>query len=125
MSNVLNWFEIPSVDFERAVQFYNQVLGIELARGAFMELPYAFFPSEPHVVTGAVVLNPEMKPSTQGTVIYFNAGTSEQLGAMVERVIPAGGQVLMPTTSISPQGFIALMLDSEGNQIGLHAPEGS
>ena len=30
MSSVINWFDIPVVDFERAVKFYEAVLGVKL-----------------------------------------------------------------------------------------------
>lgn len=30
MKNLISWVEIPAVDFNRAVTFYNAVLGIEL-----------------------------------------------------------------------------------------------
>jgi hypothetical protein len=37
------------------------------------------------------------------------------------RVVPAGGKVLRPKFSIGDFGFISLVIDSEGNPIGLHS----
>ena len=33
----------------------------------------------------------------------------------------AGGKVMMPKTDIGPPGFIAVMVDTEGNSVGLHS----
>jgi predicted enzyme related to lactoylglutathione lyase len=52
--------------------------------------------------------------------MYLNAGNA--LDAMLARVAAAGGQVLLPATVIGEQGVIAIIRDSEGNRVGLHAP---
>ena len=31
--NAIHWFEIPALDMDRAVKFYNQVLGYTMAPG--------------------------------------------------------------------------------------------
>jgi len=120
MTNAINWFEIPASDFARAVSFYSTVLGQELRTGTFMGIPHGFFPSEGEGVGGAIVSGPDAAPSTSGPLLYLNAvDTLEQI---VARVVPAGGQVLMAPTSIGEQGAMAVMLDTEGNRVGLHAP---
>ena len=125
MNNAINWFEIPSHDFDRAVTFYSQVLGEVLNRGEFGGMPYAFFAMEPTSVGGAVVKNPDLEPGALGPVVYLNTKTSANLGEAVGRVAEAGGTIIMPLTSIGPEGFIAMMIDTEGNRVGLHAPAGS
>jgi len=122
MFNAINWFEIPSHDFDRAVTFYSQILGEELVRGQFSDMPYAFFAAEPTAVAGAVVKNPYLEPGANGPVIYLNTKTNANLSTVLERVTEAGGQILMPLTSIGPEGYIAQVLDTEGNRVGLHAP---
>jgi hypothetical protein len=43
------------------------------------------------------------------------------MSAVLERVPKAGGQVVMPRTDIgSGIGHMAIIVDSEGNRIGLH-----
>jgi predicted enzyme related to lactoylglutathione lyase len=38
------------------------------------------------------------------------------------KVPEAGGEVMVPKTQISPEhGYMAVILDSEGNRIGLHS----
>ena len=120
MRNAINWFEIPATDFSRAVAFYRTVLGQDLRTGEFMGVPHGFFPADEQGVAGAIIAPPDAAPSTTGPLIYLNAGT--ELAAMVGRVGAAGGQVLLPETSIGEQGAIAVIRDSEGNRVGLHAP---
>ena len=118
MSSAINWFEIPSVDFDRAVTFYSTVLGAELRRGEFMGVPHGFFPSDETGVGGALIYNSEVKPASEGSLIYLNA---PDLDGTVGRVAQAGGEVLVPVTSIGEMGRIAIIRDSEGNRVGLHS----
>jgi predicted enzyme related to lactoylglutathione lyase len=37
----------------------------------------------------------------------------------------AGGQIIVPKTQITPEyGYMAVIIDTEGNRIGLHAVQG-
>ena len=38
-----------------------------------------------------------------------------------KQVEKAGGKMVMPKTDIGPPGFIAIMVDTEGNSVGLHS----
>jgi predicted enzyme related to lactoylglutathione lyase len=116
MQHSINWFEIPSTDFDRAVTFYNEVFGEALRRDTFMGVPYGFFPYEPGVVSGAVIGGGVSGAS--GPLLYLNAGNN--LDAMLARVEAAGGTIEQPRTSLGPQGFMAVIIDSEGNRIALH-----
>lgn len=118
MKNAINWFEIPATNFERAVGFYRTVLGSDIRTGEFMGVPHGFFPADENGVAGAIIAPPDAAPASEGTLIYLNAAPS--LSDVVARVEAAGGQIVVPETSIGEQGAIAVMLDSEGNRIGLH-----
>jgi uncharacterized protein len=119
---IINWFEIPATDFDRAVHFYNTILGVEIRKDTFMGVPNGFFPMESGEVGGAIVQGENNMPGTTGTTIYLNAVDADQLDKILEKVEPAGGKVLMPKTAIGDPGFIGTILDTEGNRIGLHAP---
>ena len=120
MKNVINWFNVPSTDFDRAVKFYSEVLNIQM-----MVVPgpdgfdMAFF-SNPQDggVSGAIGSNPQQQPGATGTTIYFDV--NGRLDEVVEKVVSSGGQVVMPSTSIGEMGKIALAMDTEGNLIGFH-----
>jgi uncharacterized protein len=118
VTNAINFFEIPSIDFERAVTFYREILGVEFHHEVFMGTPTAMFPASQAGAGGAVIHN-GVKPSTDGPVIYLNA--NGRLHEAVARVERAGGSVLLPVMSIGDPGDIAIILDTEGNRIGLHS----
>jgi predicted enzyme related to lactoylglutathione lyase len=120
MKNAINWFEIPATDFDRAVGFYQAVLGHDIRKGEFMGVPHGFFPADKDGVAGAIVAPPDATPAVDGTLIYLDAGPA--LSAMVARVAPSGGRILLGETPIGEQGAIAIFVDTEGNRIGLHAP---
>ena len=73
-------------------------------------------------VTGAIVFNESFyEPSnTKGSLVYLNANPDVQL--VLDKVVAAGGRILVPKTAISEEfGFMSLILDTEGNRIGLHS----
>lgn len=119
--NAINWFEIPVSDFDRAVNFYSAVLGVEIPKSEFMGEPQAFFPGSETGVGGALVKSERLTPATIGCLIYLNLGTVENLEQALGRVEANGGQMLMPKTDIGDPGFIGIIQDTEGNAIGLHA----
>lgn len=59
------------------------------------------------------------RPSPDGAIVYLDA---PGLDAVLSRVERAGGKVVMPRTDIGEPGFIALVVDTEGNRVGLHEP---
>jgi predicted enzyme related to lactoylglutathione lyase len=120
MRNAVNWFEIPTTNLDRAARFYERALGLELRRESFMGIPHALFPADKPGVGGALIADPARKAAAEGTLIYLDA--TGKLDATLARVADLGGQVVLPRTSIGPQGFIALVRDTEGNVVGLHAP---
>ena len=120
MKNALNWFEIPAVDLDRATRFYETLLGQSLKREAFEGMDLAMFPSDEPGVGGAVVKDARRKPGADGSLVYLDA--TGKLDDCLARTTKAGGAVVVPKTDIGKPGFIALVRDTEGNVIGLHAP---
>ena len=120
--NAINWFEIPAIDFDRAVKFYETALGISMHRELFAGDPNAFFPyTQGQGVGGALVKADYAKPSADGAVVYLNVGTREQLDVALGRIEAAGGAVLQPATELGEIGVTAYIRDTEGNRVGLHA----
>jgi len=122
-ANAINWFEIPVSDIERAREFYEGIFDMdmvpmeEMMGMEMMGFPIAMASGK---VGGAIVRSDFHEPSEQGAVLYLNANPNLQL--IVDRVEDFGGEVLMPPTEISPEiGFMAFIMDTEGNKIGLHA----
>jgi predicted enzyme related to lactoylglutathione lyase len=116
--HAINWFELPVTDLERACRFYETVLATRLKSETFGGMPMAMFPAGGDAVGGALVLDQRRKPGGD-TIVYLNAnGILDQCADRIEK---AGGKVLLPKTDIGEPGHILLLLDSEGNQVGLHA----
>jgi predicted enzyme related to lactoylglutathione lyase len=121
MSGVLNWFDIPATNFDRAVTFYETVLGISLIRENMLGAQLAMFPAQPGEMTGAILAREGVTPGTTGSTIYLKAG--DDLSVALARAAKAGGKVLHPKTFIKEGwGYFAIILDSEGNSVGLHSP---
>ncbi len=118
-TNAIHWFEIFVTDMDRACRFYEKTLGLELQREKFRERPMAIFPAEQTGVAGTLVQDPRRAPSEAGAIVYFAA--NGKLDACIDRVKGAGGAVLLGKTDIGEPGFIALIRDTEGNTVGLHA----
>ena len=117
--SVISWFEIPVRDMDRAARFYERVLGTTLKREIFNGTPNALFTrGAPGETGGALIADPKIAPGT-GSLVYLSA---PDLDAAVARVPDAGGRVALPKTDIGAPGFIAIVVDTEGNRVGLHAP---
>ena len=119
MSNAINWFELPANDFDRAVKFYGEVLGEELQPMDAPQMKMAFFPTKDHGVGGCVTYGNGNQPKEEGTLVYLNGG--DDLAQPLGRVEQAGGEVLMPKTSIGENGFMAIFKDTEGNRVAFHS----
>jgi predicted enzyme related to lactoylglutathione lyase len=118
--NVPSWFEIPTIDLDRAQRCYETLFDQTLQRTDFGGMPMAVFPYEKPGTSGALVSDPRARPSADGSVVYLGL---DALDPVLGRVDAAGCQVLLPRTELPHDiGFIALLIDSEGNRIGLHAP---
>lgn len=120
MANVINWFEIPVSNFDRACEFYSVVLEGEIQKIDFEGTKMGFLPhSGPDGVGGALVKGDGYEPATKGSLVYLNGGND--LSTPLSRVEKAGGKIVMSKTSIGENGFIARFLDTEGNSVALHS----
>jgi len=120
--NPVGWFEIYVDDMARAKTFYETVLQVKLDR---LETPmpglemWAMPMSmEVYGAAGALVKMDGFKPAIGGTLVYFSC---DDVAVEEARVVAAGGKVQQPKMSIGQYGFISLIVDSEGNMIGLHS----
>ncbi|HPT20117.1 MAG TPA: VOC family protein [Methanothrix sp.] len=121
--NIVGWFEIPVLDMDRAVRFYETVFEIKLDRRQLGPLEMAWFPWVEGGMgsSGSLVRSEFHKPSDEGVRIYFTAFSGD-VAVEAGRVAAAGGEVLMPRTQISEDiGYMAVVRDTEGNRICLHS----
>lgn len=129
MDNAISWFEIGTDNLDRATNFYEAIFNVKLSPLDLPNIKMRMFPLDNMMtgVGGAVVNSGGFhKPSaTDGPLIYLNANPDVQV--VLDRVEAAGGKVMVPKTEISPEyGYMAVIIDTEGNRIGLHSvPNGS
>lgn len=121
--NAISWFEIPATDLDRAAKFYESIFGISLIVMDLPNIKMRMFPLEDMKGVGGAVVDSGgfHKPSsTDGPLIYLNGNPDVQ--NILDKVEAAGGSILVPKTEISPEyGFMAVIIDTEGNRIGLHS----
>ena len=124
-TNIITWFEIPVLDTTRAKRFYETILDVEMISRKDGNEEAVFFPYNPDVIqatsgriTGVLSKTPRNSPSGNGTLVYINA--SPDIQTVLDKVEQAGGKVIVPGTKMQA-GFIAVIIDSEGNRIGLHS----
>ena len=122
--NVVGWFEIPVMDMERAIQFYEEVCGYKLERHQMESLDMAWFPVVVDAVgsPGSLVFQPDFyKPSREGPVLYITAFSGDCANEL-SRVEKAGGKLILEKTKISDEyGYYGLFLDTEGNRVAFHS----
>ena len=121
-TNSVNWFEIPVEDLDRAAKFYELILDTQLHPMEMPGMAMRVFPEVRNApfATGCLYHSEQAKPSAEGTTVYFSCPNIE---LVCERIASAGGQVIMPKTSIGEFGFIAQFMDTEGNRVALHAEQ--
>ena len=123
MKNAISWFEIPSSDLGRATKFYETIFGITFNPLDLPNIKMRMFPLEDMMGVGGALVDSGgfHKPSaTDGPLIYLNG--NPDLQKVLDKVEGAGGKILVTKTEISPEyGYMAVIIDTEGNRIGLHS----
>ena len=124
MNNPVGWFEIYVQDMRRAKAFYEAVLGTQFTHlenpGQPPGMEMWAFPSNQtgYGAGGALVKMPGLDSGKNSVIIYFICADCAVEAAKVDK---AGGRVHQQKTSIGQYGHFALVVDTEGNMIGLHS----
>lgn len=124
MQHAISWFEIGTTDLDRATTFYETIFNLKLQPLDLQNIRMRMFPLDDMMtgVGGALVDSGGFhKPSaTDGPLIYLNGNPDVQM--VLDRVEAAGGKIAVPKTQISPEyGYMAVIIDTEGNRIALHS----
>jgi predicted enzyme related to lactoylglutathione lyase len=119
-NNPVGWFEIPVTDMARAKSFYETVFKVKLEDSRMENFDLAMFPMEEKAPgsPGCLIKGEICIPSQDGVLIYF---TTPDLDSTIQCASDNHGTVLLNRTGIGEHSFIAILLDTEGNRIGLHA----
>jgi uncharacterized protein len=125
--NSVGWFEIYVQDMPRAKAFYEAMLQIQMeplpspaGMGGGLEMlmfPNAMEQNLPGC-GGALCKMDGCESGGAGSLLYFSC---EDCANEAARAGANGGTVVREKFSIGQYGFIALVMDTEGNMIGLHS----
>ena len=120
IKNLVAFFEIPAVDFGRAVKFYEEVFGLKLNAMECETEKMAFFPEEGGKCPGAISWATGFIPSVQGVLISLRVENMESTLAIIGK---RGGKVVLPKTKIEAEGmgYFSVFTDCEGNRVGLYS----
>jgi predicted enzyme related to lactoylglutathione lyase len=117
--NPVGWFEIPVEDMARAKKFYESVFEVTLEEHQMGPDEMAWFPMDTTSIGagGTLIKGDGYTASPNGVLVYF---TAPDLDATVERAKAGGGTIVIERMDIGEHGVVAMVIDTEGNRIGLH-----
>lgn len=120
MNNPVAWFEIYVDDMKRAKAFYERVFEVHLSKVDSPEAELWMFPMLGGAAgaSGALVHMPGFAAGRNSVLVYFSCVDCAVESA---KAVAAGGRIQKQKFSIGEFGFLALVIDSEGNMIGLHS----
>jgi len=122
MSNLIVWMDIPAKDLNRAIDFYSNVLNIDVVKQDLPEVSLGMFPSSDNSMTGCIYVDNQPIKNDVGPLLYFSA--EGRLDDAIQKAVSFGGEILEEKHQIGPYGWRAIVKDSEGNRIALHSTAG-
>ena len=117
MKHTIVHFEIPADDVERAKSFYTELFDWEISSAPGMEEYWFIQIGEEDDLGGGLM---ERETPGQGIVHYVQV---ESVADHAARAQALGGQVIVPKSPVPGMGWFALLLDPEGNTIGIWEPD--
>ena len=136
VTSLIKWFEIPAQDFDRAVNFYSTVFGLEIEINDFNGSPYGIFSTGTGSISGAIAKVSVENKEHAGPILYFYL--PEGMNTTAEKILTCGGKIHQPKTPIKnllgkektiiskifndhETGYCAVFFDSEGNKMALYS----
>ena len=115
--NCIVWCDIPVDDLDRAIVFYEGVMGTSCHRDSFGEIEFAVLDHD--MGNGGCLVPRHEGQGKSGILVYLNV--DGRIRDAVKRVGELGGKVVQDVHAIGPHGCRALIEDSEGNAMALHS----
>lgn len=120
MKNVINWFEIPATDFNRAISLYKPILGLDITETKMFGTKMGCIPADEKKVPGAIVQEEDCKPSSGRAIAYLNGRNNLQI--MLNKAEGNNGKIIVPKTQINPgMGYFGMFIDTEANKMAVHS----
>lgn len=111
------WADIPVADLDRAIVFYEGVLGVPCHRESFEGWHFAVIDHKDGN-GGTLVPTPD-EIGDKGPTVYLNC--DGRIRDAAAKAAQLGGEIIKGIHAIGPHGFRAVVKDSEGNRIALHS----
>jgi len=107
------WYELMTSDVKGAQAFYKAILGWEIVDSEMPDMDYrlAFAGDFP---IGGIMELPAEAAEAGGKPIWVGYIAVDDVDASIERILSAGGTLLMPATEIPEVGRFAMLLDPDG-----------
>jgi predicted enzyme related to lactoylglutathione lyase len=128
MDHTIVHFEIPATDVEKLKAFYEGLFGWKIFKVPMGGMEYWLIYTVPTDEKG-MLLKPGVnggmfqKQAQQEGLKPVNYITIENIDESLEKVGKLGGKILMSKQQVPTVGWVALVVDPEGNQVGLLQPE--
>ncbi|MDE1860470.1 MAG: VOC family protein [Candidatus Micrarchaeota archaeon] len=115
-------FEIPAEDLPRAKKFYSSVFGWKTEDVPDIEYTMVHtvavdketrMPKEPGAINGGMM---KRMPAIKSPVITINV---DDIDKAMQKVVKAGGKVIVEKQKVMDMGWNAYVQDTEGNIIGV------
>ena len=120
IGNPVGWFEIYVQYMPRAKAFYESVFNVQLSDLGGQDMEMWAFPmgDQTYGASGSLVKMAGFPSGGNSVLVYFSCADCAIEAA---RVVKSGGKIQKDKMSIGQYGFIVLVVDTEGNMIGLHS----
>ena len=128
MDHTIVHFEIPAADVGKLKAFYEGLFGWKIFKAPMGGMEYWLIYTVPTDEEG-MLLKPGVnggmfqKQAQQEGLKTVNYITIENIDESLEKVVKLGGKIIMPKQQVPTVGWVALVVDPEGNQVGLLQPE--
>lgn len=118
-TNTFCWIDIPVIELERAIGFYQAILGKPVQKITEHGFVFGLLPHEEDNVSGCLSVMKDRKPSQDGPLVYLNV--EGRLDKAINEAKKQGVTVIKEKEQIGPYGHRAIILDSEGNAVALYS----
>ena len=121
IKHTIAWVDIPVIDLNRAVVFYEAVLAEPVQKKSEHGFEFGLLPHFDDNVSGCLCVMNDRQPSRDGFLVYLNV--EGRLTEALDAVRAAGQEVLVEKEQVGPYGHRAIILDTEGNAVALYSKE--
>jgi predicted enzyme related to lactoylglutathione lyase len=115
--NKVTHFEITGTDLEKTAEFYRSVFGWKIHK---WDGPVDYWIVDTGAIPGTPGINGGLMEAGEGLSGTINTIEVDDIDSVIEKVLAAGGKVVIEKHTIPGVGFQAYCIDVSGVIFGLH-----